>query len=283
MTKKQETGLQRRIRSALELSVGGFWFKVHGGPFQRSGIGDLLGCVCGLYINLEVKVKSDDDLSQIQIETGETITEEGGIWGCVTTPAEAVAFVEDALQEAGRLSEARRRLRPRGKNSGVIIRAGDRDALKLLDPSIYDEILITPSGCWEYQGHRNNQGYGRTRRKKKLWRTHRLSFTLAYGPIPNGLDVLHECDNPPCINPAHLFLGDDDDNARDRERKGRGYHQGRRKLTRDQEVEIALLRAEEVSLKVVAKQYDVSISTISRVSKTTIPVQEARPLSKKRG
>lgn len=53
--KKGESKLQRKIRRALEKEVGGFWFKVHGGPFQQVGLPDLLGCVQGLYITVEVK------------------------------------------------------------------------------------------------------------------------------------------------------------------------------------------------------------------------------------
>ena len=55
MAKKQETKVQREIRQAIEDEFGGFWFKVHGGQFQRSGIPDLLGCLYGFYIAIEVK------------------------------------------------------------------------------------------------------------------------------------------------------------------------------------------------------------------------------------
>ena len=86
--------------------------------------------------------------------------------------------------------------------------------------------LKTSDDCWEWQGARNNKGYGilmlKEPGKKHVARTtHRFSWELHNGPIPNGLWVLHRCDNPPCANPAHLFLGDNADNIRDMWAKGR--------------------------------------------------------------
>lgn len=77
--------------------------------------------------------------------------------------------------------------------------------------------------CWEWQGIRQRQGYGRVRRDKKLVYAHRLAYELTYGPIPDGLLVCHHCDNPPCCNPAHLFLGTNADNMRDCAEKRRHF------------------------------------------------------------
>lgn len=76
--------------------------------------------------------------------------------------------------------------------------------------------------CWRWTGYCLHNGYGQFRLSGQVWLTHRLSWTLAYGPIADGLDVLHRCDNPPCVRPDHLFLGTNADNAADRDRKGRG-------------------------------------------------------------
>lgn len=81
-------------------------------------------------------------------------------------------------------------------------------------------------GCIEWKGARNPQGYGQKCIKGKRYRTHRLAWEWANGPIPEGLFVLHKCDNPPCCNPDHLFLGTQTDNMQDMLAKGRGINGG---------------------------------------------------------
>ena len=77
--------------------------------------------------------------------------------------------------------------------------------------------------CWEWSAAKDNWGYGLFY-GDSFTRAHRMAWVLTNGPIPEGLCVLHACDNPPCCNPAHLWLGTHLDNARDRENKGRGNH-----------------------------------------------------------
>lgn len=82
-----------------------------------------------------------------------------------------------------------------------------------------------PDGCWLYMGFRKWDGYGwlaRKRNGKSSYLTaHRYAWILTNGEVPDGLHVLHRCDNPPCCNPAHLFLGTHQDNMADKARKGR--------------------------------------------------------------
>lgn len=78
----------------------------------------------------------------------------------------------------------------------------------------------TPSGCIEWRGDTLN-GYGRMRYLGKRQFTHRLSWIAHHGGIPQGICVLHRCDNPLCINPKHLFLGTRHDNNVDKTLKGR--------------------------------------------------------------
>ena len=84
-----------------------------------------------------------------------------------------------------------------------------------------------PSLCWEWKGSRDLENYGRLKLKGKYVKAHRYAFAFFGLGDPGGMCVLHRCDNPPCVNPAHLFLGTNLDNIRDRHRKGRDAKGGR--------------------------------------------------------
>lgn len=92
---------------------------------------------------------------------------------------------------------------------------------------LWREVGAKESGkgsCWEWPGRRDSDGYGTLNRVVdgvRYQRAHRLAYRYAYGPIPDGLVVMHKCDNPPCCNPAHLRLGTAAENNADMLRKGR--------------------------------------------------------------
>lgn len=75
--------------------------------------------------------------------------------------------------------------------------------------------------CWEWDGALFSNGYGSIRIGSRRGLTHRIAYELKFGPIPNGLYVLHSCDNPKCCNPNHLFLGTQLDNMHDMHKKKR--------------------------------------------------------------
>lgn len=79
-----------------------------------------------------------------------------------------------------------------------------------------------PCECWMWRAGTNGNGYGHILWGEKRELAHRVSYSLANGPIPGGLHVLHKCDTPLCVNPAHLFVGTHTDNMRDKVDKGRG-------------------------------------------------------------
>ncbi len=129
------------------------------------------------------------------------------------------------------------------------------------------------SGCWlwtEAQKGRyalSHKGYGMIKWRGIGLSAHRFSWEIHNGPIPNGMWVLHRCDNPPCVNPEHLFLGTALDNNRDRDAKGRkapfiGETHGRAKLTQQQVYDI---RQSALSNIVLARTYNVTRSLISKI------------------
>ena len=78
------------------------------------------------------------------------------------------------------------------------------------------------NGCWVWIGAIGGSfGYGHFYDGSRVVQAHRFSWELHYGPIPDGLWALHHCDNPPCVRPDHLFLGDALDNVRNMIAKGR--------------------------------------------------------------
>lgn len=135
--------------------------------------------------------------------------------------------------------------------------------------------------CWPWIAHVAPTGYagfwlGRKFKPHKV-SAHRLMFSLQYGPIPDGLQACHKCDNRRCVNPGHIFLGTHKDNADDRERKGRGNHKGNSnfrnrgprngnsRITIEQLREIRSMLKRGVYQKEIALQFPISQTQVSAI------------------
>jgi len=123
--------------------------------------------------------------------------------------------------------------------------------------------------CWEWAASKC-RGYGQFRIGEKMRRAHRISWIIHNGKIPIGMFVCHRCDNPACVNPAHLFLGTQKDNIQDALKKGRmaitkGEFNGQSKLTEAQVLSIRREYAEGKTISELARKYKAGWTTIHRV------------------
>jgi len=128
--------------------------------------------------------------------------------------------------------------------------------------------------CWEWTGAKSTAGYGQLRMYGQAFYAHRLIWEWTYGSIPDGIEVCHACDNPECVNPAHLFLGSHADNIVDMHTKGRwrskrgirGEANGNSKLTWPdvREIRQRYVAGGETQ-RGLAIEYGVGKTTIARV------------------
>lgn len=114
----------------------------------------------------------------------------------------------------------------------------------------YERFVVRRDGCWAWDGVTNDRGYGQVDKRY----AHRVAYELFIGPIPDGLNVLHRCDNPPCSNPEHLFVGTQADNVADAKAKGR-LRGAPRRFTDAQIAEMTRLRTLRVPSVVIAEQF----------------------------
>lgn len=127
--------------------------------------------------------------------------------------------------------------------------------------------------CWIWTKAKSRFGYGKLTLQKRTRTAHRMSYELAHGAIPSGLLVCHRCDNPPCVNPDHLFLGSFADNTRDMHAKGRGGRLGARgernskaKLTAAQVGEIRTRFAQGEKRDALAAEFRLNPSTVTDIT-----------------
>ena len=132
------------------------------------------------------------------------------------------------------------------------------------------------NSCWDWDGAHFSSGYPGFWLDNTQKRAHRVMWTFVNGDIPNGICVLHKCDNRGCVNPSHLFLGTHSDNMKDmvsKKRKRGGPRRGEKhhgaKLTNAQVLEIRsrLKRSEWGIISSLAKEFDVAHTTISKIKR----------------
>ena len=144
---------------------------------------------------------------------------------------------------------------------------------RTLKERLYEKVVYAESGCIEWaRKTRLPEGYGRMAVNGKQKLVHRVSYEISIGPIPDGLLILHHCDNPPCINPSHLFLGTKRDNSDDKVRKGRhrgapGIRNRKNKLT---ETQVLSIREDTRQTMFIATDYGIAKSLVRKIKRRSL-------------
>lgn len=135
------------------------------------------------------------------------------------------------------------------------------------------QVSHMPTRCWKWLGNKHPFGYGITSLNGKRISAHRKSYIIHIGPIPEGLLVLHKCDNPECCNPEHLFSGTHSDNSKDMVSKNRqrknydidGEKNPAAKLTTEQVLQIRELACQKVHQGQIADAFGVSLPLVEKI------------------
>ena len=130
-----------------------------------------------------------------------------------------------------------------------------------------------PEACWPWKGNKNQKGYGRVMAgPQRHLRAPRVALALHSGPIPPGICACHHCDNPGCVNPAHIFRGTNQDNTADKIKKGRArYAEPRRgssgNLSKLTEEIVSEVKKDPRPLSQIAESYGVTYMAIYYIKK----------------
>lgn len=112
--------------------------------------------------------------------------------------------------------------------------------------------------CWKWIGGYSGNGYGKFYMNNRQYRAPRAAYELARGPIPEGLQVLHNCDNPQCVNPGHLRLGTHADNMADKMAKGRHGGVSRRLSAAEREALLTKHQQGGCTVAQLAQEFDIT-------------------------
>ncbi len=142
---------------------------------------------------------------------------------------------------------------------------------KPLKERILEKVIISDDGCWNWSGAMYKRGYGQIRIGKRCYRAHRISYEVHVGPIPNGMVVMHLCDNKICVRPSHLRVGTQLENMKDgvskkifsRDEKWAMEHPEKAKLSFDDVVKIReLYSTKAFSQEKIGKMFGVHQTSI---------------------
>lgn len=179
------------------------------------------------------------------------------------------------------VSKIRRRL-IRGRVTEGLTRGRDAvQALPLGERFQHYVSVAADDECWVWRGTVGRDGYGRISHQSKPLLTHRVAYEMHYKKSPAGMLVCHKCDNPPCCNPHHLFLGTAQDNRQDCVSKGRHARGTCSKLTEDDVT--AIYTADTAAwgaASLLSKKYNVSQVTICQIRTSRIWVHLTKNLVK---
>jgi hypothetical protein len=146
----------------------------------------------------------------------------------------------------------------------------DYDAIEKLNKDLFWNKVQKTDDCWEWMGVKSD-GYGMIRVGRNMFGSHRLSWIIHNGTIPDGLYVCHKCDNRACVSPTHLFLGTAKENAVDKVNKHRhidisGSFNPKVKLSVKNVIAIRYsVKNYNTPRADLAKEYNVSVSTINSI------------------